>query len=204
VRRSIALSALALLALLSVLPAGAAPGAEAPPTRSDALLKDVADLLAKRPNDPGLLNEYGNQLATAGRLEEAATQYEKAIKVDPRLAIAWHNLGVVSVGLGKHFAARSAYREAIEIQPTYAMAHYNLGVLLDLEGNFDDALLSYQRAIELDPTLLDVRRNPQIVSNKKISAVLIKSYLDRGGSAYLPVQSVYPPAPPAARPKTTP
>jgi Tfp pilus assembly protein PilF len=183
VKSPVALSTLMVLGLLSGAPSVAASAADPAPDRNDSLLKDVADLLAKRPNDPGLLNEYGNQLTAAGRLEEAATQYEKAVKVDPRLAIAWHNLGVVSVGLGKHHAAQSAYKKAIEIQPTYAMAHYNLGVLLDLEGNFDDALLSYQRAIELDPTLLDVRKNPQIVSNKKISAVLIKSYLDRGGSA---------------------
>lgn len=200
-KNPVALSILVVLGLLSGAPAPAVSAADPGPDRNDSLLKDVADLLAKRPNDPGLLNEYGNQLTAAGRLGEAATQYEKAVKVDPRLAIAWHNLGVVSVGLGKHHAAQSAYKKAIEIQPTYAMAHYNLGVLLDLEGNFDDALLSYQRAIELDPTLLDVRKNPQIVSNKKISAVLIKSYLDRGGSAYLPVQSVYPPAQPKAKPK---
>jgi tetratricopeptide (TPR) repeat protein len=199
VNRPITLPAVVLLALLPAL-AWAAPGADVPTTRPETLLKDVEDLLAKRPNDPGLLNEYGNQLTAAGRLEEAAAQFEKAVKVDPLLAIAWHNLGVVSVGLGKHYAARSAYRKAIEIQPTYAMAHYNLGVLQDLEGSFEDALLSYQRAIELDPSLLDVRRNPQIVSNKKISAVLIKSYLDRGGSAYLPVQSVYPPAAPKKKP----
>jgi Flp pilus assembly protein TadD len=202
VKRPNVVAAAILAIALPVLPAWAQQKSAALPERSDSLLKDVEELLARRPNDPGLLNEYGNQLAAAGRLKEAEAQYEKAVKVDPRLAIVWHNLGVVSVGLGKTHGARSAYNRAIEIQPNYAMAHYNLGVLLDLEGNFEDALESYQRAIELDPALLDVRRNPQIVSNKKISAVLIKSYLDRGGSAYLPLQSVYPPAPP--KQKSTP
>jgi len=71
----------------------------------------------------------------------------------------------------------------------------NLGANFDQRGDYDDAIDSYQRAIELDPGLLDVRNNPQVASNRHLAAILVKSYLDRGGSAVLPFQSMYPSKP---------
>ena len=51
--------------------------------------------------------------------------------------------------------------------------------------------------------LLDVKHNPQIVSNRHVAAAMLESYIDRGGSPLLPIQSAYPsPAPTKPAPKS--
>jgi TPR repeat/Tetratricopeptide repeat len=155
-------------------------------------LKVMSEKVARYPEVAFLRNELGNLLVQKGRLEEAVTHYRVALKLKPDMVVAWNNLGVALDGLGQHGEAEGAYRQAIKLSPQYALAHYNLGRGFDLQGNYDAALEQYQKAIELDPGLLDVRQNPQIVSNRHLAAVLLQSYLDRGGSVLLPVQSAYP------------
>jgi tetratricopeptide repeat protein len=163
--------------------------------------RSIVERLRDDPENPALLNELGNILVQHGRVQQAIVQYEKAVKIQPDLSIAWNNLGVASTAAGKFAEGERAYRKAIKLSPAYALAYYNLGASFDQRDNYDEAINYYQRALELDPTLLDVRVNPQIASNRHIPAVLVKSYLDRGGSVVLPVQSMYPPKP---RLKSTP
>jgi hypothetical protein len=157
--------------------------------------RSIVDRLRDDPDNPALLNELGNLLVQYGRLQQAIAQYQKAVKIQPDLAIAWNNLGVASTAAGRFADGERAYRRAIKLNPAYALAYYNLGASFDQRDKYDDAIAYYQRAIELDPTLLDVRINPQIASNHHLPAILAKSYLDRGGSVVLPVQSMYPPKP---------
>ncbi len=176
--------------------APAPKGTKPAPVRSERALpaddSRLAQKVAKNPESPTLLNELGNRLVQSGRLEEGAELYRKALKIEPEMAIVWNNLGVAYMALGRPGDAMSAYRRAIKESPQYAMAYYNLGVVYDQQDQYDDAIESYQKAIELDPGLLDVRNNPQVASNHHLAAVLVKSYLDRGGSVFLPVQSLYP------------
>ena len=102
---------------------------------------------------------------------------------------------MVYTASGKFLEGERAYRRAIKVNPAYALAYYNLGANFDQRGDYDNAINFYQRAIELDPTLLDVRVNPQVATNRHLAVILVKSYLDRGGSVVLPVQSMYPPKP---------
>jgi tetratricopeptide (TPR) repeat protein len=157
--------------------------------------KSIVERLAIAPDNPALLNELGNILVQHGRLQNAVVQYEKALRIQPDLAITWNNLGVARTAQGKFAEGESAYRRAIRLNPAYALAYYNLGANFDQRKNFDQALVYYQRAIEIDPGLLDVRNNPQIATNRHIPEILIQSYLDKGGSVVLPVQSMYPPKP---------
>ena len=157
--------------------------------------KSIVERLSVTPNNPALLNELGNVLVQHGRLQQAVVQYVKALKIQPDLAITWNNLGVARTAQGKFADGENAYRRAIKLNPAYALAYYNLGANFDQRKNFDQALVYYQRAIEIDPGLLDVRNNPQIASNRHIPEILIQSYLDKGGSVVLAVQSMYPPKP---------
>jgi hypothetical protein len=153
----------------------------------------LSDRLAADPQNPALLNEMGNYLAQHGRLRSAITQYETALKVQPDLAIVWNNLGVAQTALENFAEGERAYRRAIKLNTAYALAYYNLGANFDRRGDDEAAIDWYQRAIEIDPTLLDVRVNPQVATNRHLVAILVKSYLDKGGSVVLPVQSMYPP-----------
>ncbi len=171
------------------LAAEASPTSQRPNKAIPLDLKVIAEKVARYPSEPFLLNEYGNQLIKRGRLQEARAIYERALEIDPGLAVTWNNLGVAHAALGSHRRAVKAYRQALRTSPNYAMAHYNLGSAYDAMGRYNKAIRSYQRAIELDPGLLSVKNNPHAATNRHLVTVLIQSYVDRGGSVLLPVQS---------------
>src|SRR6266850_4779619 len=76
--------------------------------------RSIVDRLRDDPNNPALLNELGNILVQYGRLQQAMVQYQKAVKIQPDLAIAWNNLGVASTAAGKFADGERAYRRAIK------------------------------------------------------------------------------------------
>ena len=155
-------------------------------------LNILLEKVARYPDNPYLLNEVGNQLLLRGRRKDAETHFQKAVKLNPEFAAAWNNLGVVRLTLGKKTEAATAYRKALKIQPNYALAWYNLGVALDRQNHYEESLKAYETAFVLDPDLLDVRKNPQVVTNNRIPAVMSQTYIDRGGTVVFPLESSYP------------
>src|SRR6266481_2978250 len=63
--------------------------------------RSIVDKLRDDPKNPALLNELGNYLVQHGRLQQAIVQYQKAVKAQPDLGIAWNNLGVAFTATGK-------------------------------------------------------------------------------------------------------
>ena len=53
-----------------------------------------------------------------GRYEEAIAAYAKAIEINPQLAEAWNNKGVVLGWSGRYEEAKEAFEKAHEIDPT--------------------------------------------------------------------------------------
>ena len=88
--------------------------------------------------------------------------------------------------------AAKAYKTALALSPNYALVHYNLGANFDAMGKYKKAIRSYQTAFELDPGMLDLKQNPQLATNRHVTAIVLQTYVDRGGNAYFPVVSAYP------------
>src|SRR3989441_2096817 len=76
--------------------------------------RSIVDRLADDPNNPALLNEMGNLLVQYGRMQSAIVQYERAVKIQPSLAIVWNNLGVAYTASGKFMEGERAYSKAIK------------------------------------------------------------------------------------------
>jgi tetratricopeptide (TPR) repeat protein len=187
-------------AILAALLAGQADAAEAEaaPTPTTAIKLDIDTLAAKvarYPDNPYLLNEYGNQLLRKGRLDEAVQAYSEAVDLNPEFVQAWNNLGLAYQAQRRFNRARRAYGEALDLAPNLAIVHYNLGTAYEALGNYQKMIRSYQRAIELDRDLATLEHNPQLAANRHLSAVLLQIYVDRGGSVYHPVLSAYPKGP---------
>jgi tetratricopeptide (TPR) repeat protein len=83
--------------------------------------------------------------------EQAITDYDQAIALDPDDAVAYNNRGLARYDQGDPEGAIADYDRAMALNPDYAAAHNNRGVarrsLDDLEG----AIVDYDRAIALDP-----------------------------------------------------
>src|SRR5262249_45669336 len=77
--------------------------------------------------------------------------FKKAIKLDPKFALAHDNLGTALAGKGKPEEAIACFRKAIEFGPKLAQAHYNLGNTLLARGKPEEAIACYRKVIEIDP-----------------------------------------------------
>ncbi|MFO0666420.1 MAG: tetratricopeptide repeat protein [Polyangiaceae bacterium] len=91
--------------------------------------------------------------------DEAEALYRRAIEFDPRLAIAYTNLGNIRFRRGDERGAEDLYLTALSIDGRQPEAHYNLGYLSLETGNYDRAVDHLTRALETDPKFADAHFN---------------------------------------------
>jgi tetratricopeptide (TPR) repeat protein len=81
----------------------------------------------------------GAEELRAGKVLEAQSWLEDAVRLDPDLAPAWVNLGVTRRRGGDPLGAEQAYREALQADPQITSAYHNLAALLRMQGRDDEA-----------------------------------------------------------------
>ena len=85
-------------------------------------------------DDPRIRNFRGIVLGQLGRGSEAESEFQEAIRLDPRFEDAHRNLGFLLWTQHKLEPARSALIRALELSPDDSFAHYYLGrVQLDAQ-----------------------------------------------------------------------
>ena len=89
--------------------------------------------------------------ARQDRLADALAGYDDAIAIDPRLAEAFYNSGLVLLDLDSLTRAEGQFERAAAIRPGYADAHFYLGVARELRGDVSGARAGYQQALNLRP-----------------------------------------------------
>jgi tetratricopeptide (TPR) repeat protein len=87
-----------------------------------------------------------------GQWSEAENLLIQVLAVQPHLAIAHYNLGLVCKAQGKFQDAIAAYEKAIVLDPNYPEAYQNLGVVYFKIGQVHLSLPAFQRAIALYET----------------------------------------------------
>jgi tetratricopeptide (TPR) repeat protein len=102
---------------------------------ADLSLKGFADVLSVR-------EEF---------VEDQIGITRKIIELNPDLALAHYNLGVLLKDLERYDKAEEEWREAIRADPDLALAHSNLGSLLQGLKRYDEAEEEYREAIRADP-----------------------------------------------------
>ncbi|MBX9667576.1 MAG: tetratricopeptide repeat protein [Candidatus Obscuribacterales bacterium] len=107
---------------------------------------------------------YGMALAKQFKLDGAKAQFEKALQMDPRNAMAHAGLAMVmynglqsssqTVRANQDAILRNAEAECkqgLAIDPGMPEAHYTLGNVYRTQGRVDEALSEYKEASRLDP-----------------------------------------------------
>jgi GT2 family glycosyltransferase len=99
-------------------------------------------------------------LRDARRWEEAAEQYQAALRLSPARAAIWVQLGNCRKEAGDRSGAEAAYRQSLELAPDIADTHLQLGHLLKLRGDAMAAIAAYARALRADrfctPALIEL------------------------------------------------
>jgi len=101
----------------------------------------------------------GNALLEQGQFQQALTQYQRALAINPRYVEVHNSLGAAYQLQGQLDAAAAAYREAIRIKPDFAPAHGNLAALLNRQGKLDEAVVHFREAIRLNPNYSKAHNN---------------------------------------------
>jgi Tfp pilus assembly protein PilF len=96
---------------------------------------------------------YGAVLDNAGRTNEAADQYQIALRQDPSLAEAHNGLAGVLRSESKFDAAIEQYQEAVRLAPTNGEFHFRYAETLQRIGHDDEAVAEFESAIRFSPKL---------------------------------------------------
>ena len=101
-------------------------------------------------------SNLGNTLKELGRLEEAETNYRKAIALKPDFAEAHNNLGATLQEQGRLDEAETNYRKAIALKPDFAEAHRHLTLLKKFDAQ--DKQYSKMQELYLDKNISEEQR----------------------------------------------
>lgn len=83
--------------------------------------------------------------------DAAIAEYREAIRLDPKLSMAYNNLGSALDREQRNSEALAEYREALRLDPKNFFALINLGDDLQLTRDLDGALDQYKEAAGLKP-----------------------------------------------------
>ncbi len=95
----------------------------------------------------------------AGHLENAATAYRRALKLDPGLSAAHCNLGSLAHRRGDVAEARASFQAALAVDPEQPEARYNLAHLLCESGELELGAAELRRVLQLAPDFADAHFN---------------------------------------------
>jgi Flp pilus assembly protein TadD len=126
-------TAAALAALLAILTA--CGGSSSQPSDTQIALQDL---------------NAGLSAQAAGRLSDAATDYQNAVAHDPHNKYAYYDLGLVQQLMGQAAAAEQNYRTALQIDPNFVSPLFNLAILRTVPSPFEAEEL-YRHVISLQP-----------------------------------------------------
>ena len=86
--------------------------------------------------------------------------YERALELDPALALAHTNLGNCHYRLGRVSQARGCYEKALSVDPRQPEALYNLGyIAYNDDGDLTWAIFLLEAAVASDPAFADAWYN---------------------------------------------
>ena len=100
----------------------------------------------------------GLALQEQNRLEEAATELQRSIELNPGYAKGHQSLAMIKAAQGETADAISHYQRAIRFSPGYVLAYRNYGNLLARQNDYEQALEQYARAIEIEPADASIYR----------------------------------------------
>src|SRR5215813_6358288 len=117
----------------------------------EAAIAPLQKFLAEKPDVA-----YGHfQLAyvytALKRPDDARSEYERTIALDPKMPEAYLNLGMLLMDRQEYAAAVAPLRKAVDLLPAQSRPRYLLGVAQDRSGDQAGAVESFEAVSNLDP-----------------------------------------------------
>lgn len=131
--------------------------------------------------------EKARALRDRGKIDEALSNYEKALELNPKLALVYYDMGKIYKNKGNPDKAVEMYNKAIEIDPAMSIAYYDLGIMYDSQrypkyNNPQRAISLLNTSIRLNPNYADayysIARAYENVEDRKNSVPNFEKYLE--------------------------
>jgi len=107
--------------------------------------------ISLRPDDALYLNTLGSILVEAGDYDDAIALLRSACERDPRLVVAWFNLGIALTRSMQPAEAVDAMRQVLALAPDQVDAQCMLADQLKASGRSDEAIAEYRRVLVRHP-----------------------------------------------------
>jgi tetratricopeptide (TPR) repeat protein len=120
-----------------------------PMSRASSLVVSATTLQA--PSNARKAYERGLEAMRAEKWDAAAAEFGKAVKVYPKFAVAWHQLGLARQSRNDPPGAVEAWKEAQKSDPRYVKPYENLTVAADRRGDWAESEKYSRLWIQLDP-----------------------------------------------------
>lgn len=143
----------------------------AEPTNVEVKLELARQLIDAGQIDQGLAHARdvaaaGDQLASAAdvigqgllqqdQIEDAISEFQKALERDPDHAAARYHLAIAYRRLNDPIKAEATLRELFARHPDYGDARYQLGTIAALEGRYDEAVREFEALLQREPQRAD-------------------------------------------------
>lgn len=115
--------------------------------------------LVPKSNFKDLYLKKGFALDNLGKYKEAIDNYNIAIKLDNKYALAYLNKGVSLGKQNKNLEAIENFDKVIELNPNSSEAYNNKGAALGNLNKYQEAVDNYNKAIELNPKYFEPHKN---------------------------------------------
>ena len=90
-------------------------------------------------------------LQKAGKLNKAATAYQKLVRAEPNNAVAWANYASVLHQLGNPAQGLLAVNKAFALNVNHPLFYFNKGLILQALNRYQEALLCYEIVLRNNP-----------------------------------------------------
>jgi tetratricopeptide (TPR) repeat protein len=144
--------------------------------RPEAAKARLEPLLAKTPDNPGLLILAARFYGSAGDLARAENLLRKLIEIDHTNFQAYLMLGQLYHTQRRRGEAIGTYEAILKDQPDSVPVNTIVGILQEAEGNHSEARKRYERVLQIDPQAAVAANN------------LAYIYAERGGNLDLALQ----------------
>jgi tetratricopeptide (TPR) repeat protein len=133
-----------------------------------------SDVIKKSPKKARPYNNRGDDYLEQNKLQEAFSDFNKALELNPRFAMAYYNRANYYKKEGNFEKAIDDYDMVIHLWPQFHKAFSNRGNIYKLQNNLDEAVRNYTQAISLSPTYYlgyNNRASVYIMQNKNAEAI---------------------------------
>jgi len=107
--------------------------------------------LEQQPDDPDLLHLIGLLALQTNRFELAARRLQRAVALQPGIAVFHNHFGTALLRLGQLDQAIASFRNTIRLNPTLHLAYINLANALKAQNQLDEAARALKSAIASHP-----------------------------------------------------